>query len=650
MGFMNKTQDDTVQQPHTRKRRSIRTRFQAVIVMLVILSTIAIAMTAIKSMVDSYITINENLKEALEQRYRINTRNQVESLISLLKYYSGNIQDRDHIPLATQQAIKSIIRHTKYDQGIGYFFLYDLKGNVLAHGNDPMLEGKNLLSLQDANGVPVIVRLRDSAKSGGGYVKYLWNKPNHPVGRYPKLAYSKMIDNTSWWIGTGTYLDDVDKVVASEHKKQANNLNKLLRQFGLLSVSLIILSFFVAISLAEIISKPIINLSRVAKKIASGDYQARSTLKNNDELGDMAESFNMMADSISKTIKDITREKRYSNSLFESVAEGLVVTDMDNKIVQMNPAAEKILGYHRNELIGREIDLLFPNDASLIEEYKKNVLEQVSQGKTITSYNMKRIGKKGNELSLTVTVAPVIDEDGIIKFRIHSITDMTEQNKLQHQIDKMENLKKYFPSQIVEKLVSEDGNVNLGYDRRKVTIFFSDLVGFTELSDSMEAEEITSILNEYFTSMSAIVYHYSCTLDKFIGDAIMVFFGAPTSNGAKQDAIHCVHMALDMQEKIIELNKSWKLVHPLQMRIGINSGFVTVGNFGSDVRLEYTIIGTPVNIASRLEHKCTPGRTLISFETAQYVKDQFKLQEMEVVELKGIHREIRAFEVFSRST
>src|SRR3990167_1600359 len=616
MGFMNKTQDDTVQQPHTRKRRSIRTRFQAVIVMLVILSTIAIAMTAIKSMVDSYITINENLKEALEQRYRINTRNQVESLISLLKYYSGNIQDRDHIPLATQQAIKSIIRHTKYDQGIGYFFLYDLKGNVLAHGNDPMLEGKNLLSLQDANGVPVIVRLRDSAKSGGGYVKYLWNKPNDPVGRYPKLAYSKMIDNTSWWLGTGTYLDDVDKVVASEHKKQANNLNKLLRQFGLLSVSLIILSFFVAISLAEIISKPIINLSRVAKKIASGDYQARSTLKNNDELGDMAESFNMMADSISKTIKDITREKRYSNSLFESVAEGLVVTDMDNKIVQMNPAAEKILGYHRNELIGREIDLLFPNDASLIEEYKKNV----------------------------------IDEDGIIKFRIHSITDMTEQNKLQHQIDKMENLKKYFPSQIVEKLVSEDGNVNLGYDRRKVTIFFSDLVGFTELSDSMEAEEITSILNEYFTSMSAIVYHYSCTLDKFIGDAIMVFFGAPTSNGAKQDAIHCVHMALDMQEKIIELNKSWKLVHPLQMRIGINSGFVTVGNFGSDVRLEYTIIGTTVNIASRLEHKCTPGRTLISFETAQYVKDQFKLQEMEVVELKGIHREIRAFEVFSRST
>ena len=635
------------EKPRVRKRKSIRTKLQAVIVMLVVVSTLAIAVTALKSMRDSYHAINENLRGALEQRYYENTRSQVESLTSFLSHHTRAVKNKN-IPHAIQEDIKNFVRHAKYDKGVGYFFLYDLEGNVMAHGNDNMLEGKNLLDLRDANGIPVIAKLRDAAKDGGNFVKYLWNKPGDPVGRYPKLAYSKMIDNTAWWLGTGTYLDDVDKVVAREHEKQIVGLNRLLIQFGLLSASLIIFSFLVAIYLAELISKPIINLSRIAKKIASGDYHVRTSVKNNDELGDMAESFNVMADSISKTIKDLTQEKRYSNSLFESVAEGLVVTDVNNKIVQVNSSAEKIFGYDRKELIGHEVDMLFPKDSAMIDEYKKNVLDQVIQGKTITSYNVKRIGKGGNELSLMVSVAPVIEEDGSVHFRIHSVNDMTEQNKLQNKVERMENLKKYFPSQIVEKLVSGEENVNLGYDRRKITIFFSDLVGFTDLSDSMEAEEIISILSEYLTSMSNIVYQYSGTLDKFIGDAVMVFFGAPASVGAKQDAINCVNMALDMQEKIIELNKSWKLAAPLQMRIGINTGYVTVGNFGSDVRLEYTVIGTPVNIASRLEQKCTPGSILISYETGQYVKEHFKLQEIEAIELKGIHRGISAFQVLGR--
>lgn len=629
-----------------RRRRSIRTKLQTIIVLLVMISMLTIAITAIKSMGDSYYTINRHLEGALEQRYRQSTQHQVETLATLLSAYTKSVKDKN-IPRSTQEEIKDIIRNAKYDNGIGYFFLYDLEGNVLAHGNDRLLEGKNLLHLQDANGVLVIEQLRDAAQKGGNFVKYLWNKPNEPIGRYPKLAYSMMLDNTSWWVGTGVYLDDINRVITGEHKKQVKGLNRLLVQFTLLAICLIIIAFLVAIYLAEIISKPIISLSHIAKRIASGDYHARTDLKHDDELGDMAQSFNVMADSISKTIKDLTTEKHYSNSLFENVAEGLIVTDMNSRIVQVNSAAEKILSLHRKELIGQEIDILFPKDSTPIKEYKKNLLHQDSQRKPITYY-IKKIHENGDEQPLTITVAPVMEEDGSIRFRIHSVIDMTEQNKLRNQIERMENLKKYFPSQIVEKLVTGEGNVNLGYHRKKVTILFCDLVGFTDLSESLEAEEITTILNEYFTTMSNIVYEYSGTLDKFIGDALMVFFGAPASLGVEQDAINCVNMALDMQEKIKELNKSWKLPYPLQMRIGINTGYVTVGNFGSEKRLEYTVIGAPVNIASRLEHKCNSGSVLISYETGQYIKDHFLLQEVDSIALKGIHYKIKAFQVLGR--
>jgi len=636
---------DIQKETKSQKRSSIRTKLQLLIVTLIFISTILVAMAAIRSIITSYQTVNKYLEIALENRYQFGIRDQVDTVVSMLETYVNKVPNQKISPSAKEQ-IKSLVRHAKYDKGEGYFFLFDLNGDVIAHGADPMLEGKNLLHLQDPTGFPIEKMSRSIIQQGDGFVRFFWNKPSDLAGRYKKISYGKLVPHTSWWVGTGIYLDDVDKVISEVRNKQQAILNYLFIQFLVLTIALITLALLMALYFGARISKPIIALSRIAKKISGGNYEVRANIQSNDELGDMAGSFNNMADSINEKIKDLIHKERYTSRLLESIADGLVVTDAENKIIQVNPAVEKILNYKKNELINKNVTMLIPEN--MREEYKKNVLDQVMQGKTVANYNVKRYSKDGNELSLMITVAPVVEQDKSIRYRIHSIKDMTEQNKLKNQIKQMENLKKYFPTQIAEKLMEADGEINLAHDRRKLTIFFSDLVGFTELSDSMEAEEITSILSEYLTCMSSIVYKYSGTLDKFIGDAIMVFFGAPTTEGIKEDAINCINMALDMQEKLIELNKSWDLLEPLTVRMGINSGYVTVGNFGSEMRLEYTIIGTPVNIASRLENVCTPGKILISHETAQLVKDNFKLHPIEPAHLKGIHRLVQAFEVVER--
>ena len=177
--------------------------------------------------------------------------------------------------------------------------------------------------------------------------------------------------------------------------------------------------------------------------------------------------------------------------------------------------------------------------------------------------------------------------------------------------------------------------------RKKLTVCFSDLVGFTEITDKMESEDLTHLLNHYLTEMSKIALQYGATIDKYVGDAIVMFFGDPTTLGVKEDALACVQMALAMQKRVGELAEQWRnsgIETPLRCRIGIHTGYCTVGNFGSDDRMDYTMVGGTVNLASRLEHEAPPGGVLISFETYAHVKDDVRCEERGRVQVKGIAR------------
>src|SRR5829696_3071949 len=149
----------------------------------------------------------------------------------------------------------------------------------------------------------------------------------------------------------------------------------------------------------------------------------------------------------------------------------------------------------------------------------------------------------------------------------------------------------------------------------------------------MESEDLTQLLNHYLTEMSRIASDYGATIDKYVGDAIVMFFGDPETRGVKEDAIACVKMALAMQRRIGDLGEVWRnagIETPLRCRIG------TVGNFGSEDRMDYTIVGGGVNLASRLEHEAQPGSVLISYETFAHVNDEVQCDEPGVIRVKGI--------------
>ncbi len=209
-------------------------------------------------------------------------------------------------------------------------------------------------------------------------------------------------------------------------------------------------------------------------------------------------------------------------------------------------------------------------------------------------------------------------------------------------------LAKYLSPQVYESIFTGRQEVKLASRRKKLTVFFSDIAGFTETADKLESEELTDLLNHYLTEMSRIALDHGATIDKYVGDAIVIFFGDPESRGIKEDALACVRMAIAMRERMRDLQVLWRdtgIEKPLECRIGINTGFCTVGNFGSEDRMDYTIIGGGVNLASRLESAATPGEILISYETYALVKDEIHCEEHGEVTVKGIAYPVATYQV-----
>lgn len=229
---------------------------------------------------------------------------------------------------------------------------------------------------------------------------------------------------------------------------------------------------------------------------------------------------------------------------------------------------------------------------------------------------------------------------------------MRLKRKFQGQVERFQQLShkvsKYISPQIWESIFSGKKEVRLETQRKKLVVFFSDIVGFTALSEQMEAESLTDVLNTYLTEMSKVALKHGGTIDKFIGDSVMVFFGDPKSNGTKRDALACLAMAIDMRRHMQILRKKWieqGIKTPLQIRMGINTGYCTVGNFGTESRMDYTIIGQEVNLASRLESNAEAGEILISEETYNLVKDKIMCRLKGKVEMKGFSQPVPSYQV-----
>lgn len=204
-------------------------------------------------------------------------------------------------------------------------------------------------------------------------------------------------------------------------------------------------------------------------------------------------------------------------------------------------------------------------------------------------------------------------------------------------------ISRYLSPQVYTSIFSGRTDVVIHTERKKLTIFFSDIKNFTSTTERLQPEELTALLNEYFTEMSAIALKWGGTIDKFIGDAILVFFGDPETKGTAEDAKACVRMAVEMQNRLAELNIAWRnrgIEEPFRARMGVNTGYCNVGNFGSVDRMDYTIIGAEANLSARLESIAEPDTVVISYETYALVRDIVTAHALAPIQMKGISREV----------
>jgi class 3 adenylate cyclase len=302
----------------------------------------------------------------------------------------------------------------------------------------------------------------------------------------------------------------------------------------------------------------------------------------------------------------------------------------------------------------------FPDVENAQEEFGAGAQNFLASGyRAVTMVPMMRAGAAIGVLSVVRLSPGPLSKEQFAMLRTYAaqaviaIENTRLVNEMRQTNDILENvsrqLTKYISPQLYQSIISGEQRVVIGSQRKKLTIFFSDIANFTEITDQLESEELTSLLNEYLTEMSRIAQEHGAYFDKFIGDAMMFYFGDPESSGVKEDASACVRMAIDMQRRLRKLQTGWReqglIDRPFEARIGINTGYCTVGNFGSEDRMDYTIIGGEVNLAARLESHADAGGILLAAETYSLVKDWLVAEELDAITAKGFAKPIRTFGV-----
>lgn len=234
-------------------------------------------------------------------------------------------------------------------------------------------------------------------------------------------------------------------------------------------------------------------------------------------------------------------------------------------------------------------------------------------------------------------ITAVVTLFSMIAYRI--LTEEKEKKAIQNMFSN------YVSKSVVDELIKHPEKLELGGEDKEITVLFSDIRGFTTLSEKLTPQALVSHLNEYLSAMTDIIFNYEGTLDKYVGDEIMAFWNAPVEQKNHAD-LACL-TAMEMMKKLSELNKGWPEEKKLNIGIGLNTGIMTVGNMGSQSRMDYTLMGDSVNLGARLEgtNKIYGTNIIISEFTFQKIKDRFICRELDNIRVKGKHKPVKIYEV-----
>ncbi|MBG6177940.1 class 3 adenylate cyclase/HAMP domain-containing protein [Labrenzia sp. EL_208] len=493
------------------------------------------------------------------------------------------------------------------------------------------------------------------------------------------VDFDTLSEGDAYSVRTGTIVHEGNeigtiRIVAS---RKALREEILTNAIAIAVVTVIVLA---TITLASVvisrryIVKPLSELQDSASAIGAGNLDTRINLAGRDEIAQLANSFSGMRNSVRQLVgklreanetlearvvertREVTAARQKLVDAIASTSEGFAFFNADDTLILHNDQYLNLL-YGESEIeispgmsfeellrIGVRNELIDVEDGDSEEFIQKRLAQHKNPSSSILQ---KRDKGKWIQISETKTsdggTVAVFSDVSELKLRE---TELTEKTVMLENLSSQ--LAKYLSPQIYASIFEGTNEVKLAANRKKLTVFFSDIEGFTETAERMESEELTSLLNNYLTEMSKIAIEHGATIDKYVGDAIVIFFGDPDSKGVKEDATACARMAIAMSERMTELQDQWKkagILEPLKCRIGIHTDYCTVGNFGSESRMDYTIIGRGVNTASRLESAAVPGQILVSYATHAHICDTIPCNPRGKIEVKGIPYPIEVFEI-----
>jgi len=337
-----------------------------------------------------------------------------------------------------------------------------------------------------------------------------------------------------------------------------------------------------------------------------------------------------------RLIENIKEAKTFNDNVMQSIVTGVFTTNLMGEINHVNRAAASIINLEREAVIGNHYEYVFESNEIINELISKCEIELDTVSETEVQLDC-----NGKTTAVNISVSPLLND---LNEPIGSVVAMEDLSNL----DKLKStFKKYVSKQIVDQLLENDDMLNLGGQEQEATILFSDIRGFTSMSETMAPNEVVETLNDYFNLMIEIIFKYNGTLDKIIGDALMVIYGAP--NSTDQDTENAVLTAIEMQEKLIEFNQQ-RIIHsklPITIGIGINRGKVISGNIGSRQQMNFTVIGDSVNLASRLCSVAKADEIIVSEAVWKHVKSNktFKGRKLHPVKVKGKAKPIEIKEV-----
>ncbi len=333
----------------------------------------------------------------------------------------------------------------------------------------------------------------------------------------------------------------------------------------------------------------------------------------------------------------VANAKALMDNIFASITSGVITTDVQDQITLFNRAAERVLQRSANTIIGSRFADALP---TLAEILRPAVDQVATDGEPVVGFERELSTPNHAQLILRTSLSPLKDANDETQGIAIVVDDLTEQRRLETQY---QFFQRYVSPAVIERLPSDPQELKLGGQRQEITSMFADIRGFTSFSSQHDPETLVEVLNKYLAVGAEAVLAEDGTLDKFMGDCVVALFNAPLLQA--DHILRAVRAALKIQKDVALLRERMPAAHRLAYGVGINVGDAVVGHIGTSQRLDYTAIGSSMNLARRLQEVATPGQILLSDAAYQRVQEHVETRSLPPVKVQGFNEPITVYEL-----